>query len=33
MMGSVLAWVYMTTKDLRYSMATHIMWNMLSILG
>lgn len=33
MMGSVLAWVYMTTKDLRYSMATHIMWNMLSLFG
>lgn len=33
MMGSVLAWVYMTTKDLRYSMMTHIMWNLLSLIG
>jgi membrane protease YdiL (CAAX protease family) len=32
MMGCVLGWVYMTTRDLRYSMLTHIMWNTLSVI-
>lgn len=32
MMGCVLAWVYTTTKDIRCSMLTHMMWNLLSVI-
>lgn len=31
-MGCVLAWVYLSTKDLRYSMLTHMLNNALSLL-
>lgn len=31
-MGCVLGWVYMATKDLRYSMLTHMLNNLLTIL-
>lgn len=31
-LGCVLGWVYMTTKDLRYSMITHMCYNALGVL-
>ncbi len=31
-LGCVLGWVYMTTKDLRYSMMTHMAYNLLGFL-
>lgn len=31
-LGCVLAWVYMTTKDLRYSMITHMCYNSLGFI-
>lgn len=31
-MGCVLGWVYMTTKDLRYSMLAHMLNNAMSVL-
>lgn len=32
-LGCVLAWVYMTTKDLRYSMLTHMCYNALGFVN
>lgn len=32
LLGSILAWVYLQTRDLRYSMAAHILNNLLSLL-
>ncbi|MDF7639831.1 type II CAAX endopeptidase family protein [Lactobacillus sp. ESL0791] len=31
-MGCVLGWVYMSTKDLRYSMLTHMIYNSLGMI-
>lgn len=31
-MGAILAWVYLQTRDLRYSMTVHILNNVLSLL-
>lgn len=31
-LGCVLAWVYMQTKDLRYSMMTHMAYNLLGVI-
>lgn len=31
-LGCILAWVYMTTKDLRYSILTHMLYNSLPYL-
>lgn len=30
-LGCVLAWVYLRTKDLRYSMLTHILYNSIGL--
>jgi membrane protease YdiL (CAAX protease family) len=31
-MGMILAWTYVETKDIRYSILTHMLNNILSIL-
>lgn len=31
-LGCVLSWVYMSTKDLRYSMLTHMAYNLLGVI-
>lgn len=31
-LGCVLGWVYLQTKDLRYSMMTHMAYNLLGVI-